>query len=461
MPGLRDELSGATECCYSPLPPNAEWLASCSWQCQAGYFQQGLQCVHCDGWRGVAPAHSNWSQSDTGCSRIWLCDAGYKQRSGFCVLPQRTCQTCLAAVYSWCNSRCQEDSNEECFQDCSQADSTEVTIVLCIMGSAVALAIGVLVGWCCRARMKKAWRHKSLNYLFTPDLAKVAPEVEFDEARDDEESDPDDASGLGTDPPDYATLARQGAFEFNAIPRRASVVGPDRPRGRRVHPAARPQRARAANQRSSLAGDRPAAQNPLAGRSGPRQPLPLALTHGRWFDRQAAAAEDPALNSLPPTSPLSTDSSRNNQSRVVRAARRARNRGPPSIEPAAALRSGNPYNRANATGATAYEQQAQGWLQAADHQSYPSRSVMGTPRLPTSPSAFMASLPEVRMTSQMLSEGGKSDNNSCCICLEDYAPNDRVRVLPCLHRFHSSCIGSWTCKRNTCPLCNDTIFRGL
>merc|ERR1711865_1092502 len=176
-----------------------------------------------------------------------------------------TCQTCLAAGYSWCNSRCQEDGNEECLQDCSQA-----------------------------------------------------------------------------------------------IPRRASVVGPERPRDRRVHPAAgiRPQRARAANQRSNLAGDRPAAQNPLAGRSGPRQPLPLALTHGRWFDRQAAAAaQDPALNSLPPTSPLSTDSSRNNQSRVVRAARRARNRGPPSIEPVAALRSANPYSRANATGATAYEQQ--------------------------------------------------------------------------------------------------------
>merc|ERR1719217_614956 len=43
---------------------------------------------------------------------------------------------------------------------------------------------------------------------------------------------------------------------------------------------------------------------------------------------------------------------------------------------------------------------------------------------------------------------------SCSICLDDYAPGERVRVLPCGHTFHGGCIFPWLTERSpTCPLC--------
>ncbi|MBT97213.1 MAG: hypothetical protein CL902_01115 [Dehalococcoidia bacterium] len=40
---------------------------------------------------------------------------------------------------------------------------------------------------------------------------------------------------------------------------------------------------------------------------------------------------------------------------------------------------------------------------------------------------------------------------SCSICLNNkLAP---VRVLPCGHRFHKTCISKWSVQDTTCPLC--------
>ncbi|EJK69426.1 hypothetical protein THAOC_09321, partial [Thalassiosira oceanica] len=45
-------------------------------------------------------------------------------------------------------------------------------------------------------------------------------------------------------------------------------------------------------------------------------------------------------------------------------------------------------------------------------------------------------------------------STSCSICLDDYAPGEQVRVLPCGHTFHGSCIFPWLTERSpTCPLC--------
>lgn len=42
----------------------------------------------------------------------------------------------------------------------------------------------------------------------------------------------------------------------------------------------------------------------------------------------------------------------------------------------------------------------------------------------------------------------------CLICLDDYAPEDNLRVLTCKHAFHQSCVDKWLeTGRNNCPAC--------
>jgi hypothetical protein len=45
-------------------------------------------------------------------------------------------------------------------------------------------------------------------------------------------------------------------------------------------------------------------------------------------------------------------------------------------------------------------------------------------------------------------------NEDCSICLEDMPVSSIVKVLPCLHRFHSSCIDTWLrVSKLKCPVC--------
>ncbi|XP_030468050.2 receptor homology region, transmembrane domain- and RING domain-containing protein 2-like [Syzygium oleosum] len=45
-------------------------------------------------------------------------------------------------------------------------------------------------------------------------------------------------------------------------------------------------------------------------------------------------------------------------------------------------------------------------------------------------------------------------SRACAICLEDYNVGEKLRILPCRHKFHALCVDSWlTSWRTFCPVC--------
>ncbi|KAL8098094.1 receptor homology region, transmembrane domain- and RING domain-containing protein 1 [Apium graveolens] len=43
---------------------------------------------------------------------------------------------------------------------------------------------------------------------------------------------------------------------------------------------------------------------------------------------------------------------------------------------------------------------------------------------------------------------------TCAICLQDFKDGDSLKILPCQHKFHANCVGSWLTKwSKSCPVC--------
>ncbi|KAL2089790.1 hypothetical protein ACEWY4_014478 [Coilia grayii] len=51
----------------------------------------------------------------------------------------------------------------------------------------------------------------------------------------------------------------------------------------------------------------------------------------------------------------------------------------------------------------------------------------------------------------------KTEDGDCRICLAQHMQGEELMVLPCLHRFHSSCVLQWLRENPICPLCRNRI----
>jgi len=50
-----------------------------------------------------------------------------------------------------------------------------------------------------------------------------------------------------------------------------------------------------------------------------------------------------------------------------------------------------------------------------------------------------------------------SSIEQCPICMDNYQTGDYIRVLPCFHKYHKSCIDEWLRPHGDCPVCKYSL----
>ncbi|XP_063237773.1 E3 ubiquitin-protein ligase goliath-like isoform X2 [Bacillus rossius redtenbacheri] len=53
----------------------------------------------------------------------------------------------------------------------------------------------------------------------------------------------------------------------------------------------------------------------------------------------------------------------------------------------------------------------------------------------------------------------QGDGECCAVCIEPYKATDVLRILPCGHEFHKTCIDPWLLEHRTCPMCKMDILK--
>ncbi|KAK7265157.1 hypothetical protein RJT34_32773 [Clitoria ternatea] len=92
-------------------------------------------------------------------------------------------------------------------------------------------------------------------------------------------------------------------------------------------------------------------------------------------------------------------------------------------------------------------------------------------RQPVSLSLSMVSLPApesivdsfpLKSHKKVDAADGGNDAEQCYICLAEYEEGDQIRVLPCNHEYHMSCVDKWLKEiHGVCPLCRGNVCGGF
>lgn len=63
-----------------------------------------------------------------------------------------------------------------------------------------------------------------------------------------------------------------------------------------------------------------------------------------------------------------------------------------------------------------------------------------------------------RLPTHRVTESDIAKAMVCSVCLDMPKPNDVLRTLPCLHKFHADCVDKWLRTKPTCPVCTFPVF---
>ncbi|KAJ9171143.1 hypothetical protein P3X46_014545 [Hevea brasiliensis] len=92
------------------------------------------------------------------------------------------------------------------------------------------------------------------------------------------------------------------------------------------------------------------------------------------------------------------------------------------------------------------------------HRMSLSQSMLTLP----APDVVVNSFPLKNHKKPFETESGMRDAQQCHICLVDYEEGDEIRVLPCSHEYHMSCVDKWLKEvHGVCPLCRDDVCKGV